>query len=461
MGDATLGWSTSARWERRTSSEAKALHKHEARDLATPGRGHRNATIDPARIGDNQVYVTNDDGELVKSTSPGDWARAIDRNLARVKGARWDAAEGQWYDEITRKGKTSERKRRADKTEVIDVVLQLDPKFTGPIVAGDYPVRDDNGHVVLDDDGNEVTQWHDDMSVEKREECERLLMTMVGTMAEKVGWHNVVGVAIQWDETHPHAHMQLTPIDDAGKLDWKSFIDGPVATSKFHDRFRLDLQAQGYHATMERVSDGSKHLGDAKFKARRDAERQARQETVTKEAKARAKLTVAEQDVAQAMRDRQAAKVELAAAQQDRAQAKDELAEVVELRRSAKADGHREGYKDGRAQAEDDAAEMLRLAAEQRKRAERAARLAELQRESAQEALQAAQAQLDAIALDRKELQRFFERLAGFLKKQGVKISAWNEYNERLDRLRKQAVIDSAEPDPPNPPQRPQRQGGD
>ena len=268
-----MGWTTSARWERRTSKEAKALHKHEARDLASPGRGHRNQDIDPARIGDNVVLVSDEDGRLIPSTEPGDWARAIDRNLARVKGARYDEAEDQWYDEVTIRGKKGERKRRTDKTEVMDAVLQLDPDFTGPIVAGHYPVYDDAGHVKLDADGNEVTQWHDDMTPEKREEVQRLLMAMVGTFAVLVGPRNIVGVAIQWDETHPHVHLQFTPITEDGKLDWKAFIDGPVATSRFHDKIRLDLQAEGYDATMERVTDGAKHLGQEKFKARKDHER--------------------------------------------------------------------------------------------------------------------------------------------------------------------------------------------
>lgn len=271
-----MGWTTSARWERRTSKEAKALHKHEARDLASPGRGHRNQDIDPARIGDNVVLVSDEDGRLIPSTEPGDWARAIDRNLARVKGARYDEAEDQWYDEVTIRGKKGERKRRSDKTEVIDVVLQLDPDFTGPIVAGHYPVYDDAGHVRLDENGEEITQWHDDMTPEKREECQRLLMAMVGTFAVLVGPRNIVGVAIQWDETHPHVHLQLTPISEDGKLDWKTFIDGPVATSRFHDKIRLDLQAEGYDATMERVTDGAKHLGQEKFKARKDHERAER-----------------------------------------------------------------------------------------------------------------------------------------------------------------------------------------
>lgn len=444
MGDATTGWSTSARWERRTANEAKALHKHEARDLASPGRGHSNPDIDLARVGDNKVYVTNDDGELVESASPGDWARAIDRNLARVKGARYDPVEQQWYDSITRKGKTSERKRRADRTEVIDAVLQLDPKFTGPIVAGEYPVRDDNGHVLLDDDGNEVTEWHDDMTPEKREECERLLMTMVETMGDKVGRHNIVGVAIQWDETYPHAHMQLTPVDEKGKLDWKSFINGPVATSKFHDVIRRDLQAEGYNATMERISDGQKHLGDAKFKAHRDHVRRTRQEIAAAEAKAAALVSVAAKDGARALEDRRAARDERAAAQADRAEGE---AEVVELRRTARAQGHEEGYAEGRRKAEEETAETLRQAAQKRAQAERQAEANRRAGEAVQEAVKDAQAERDGLAADRKDLKRFFDRLAPFLKKHGVPVAAWIEHNKKLDAARAHAQAAVAEPD--------------
>lgn len=447
MGDATLGWSTSARWERKTSKEAKALHKHEARDLASPGRGHSNPDIDLARVGDNKVYVTNDDGELVESTAPGDWARAIDRNLARVKGARYDADEGQWYDSITRKGKTTERKRREDRTEVIDVVFQLDPDFTGPIVAGHYPVYDDNGHVLLDAEGNEVTEWHDDMTPEKREECQRLLMNMVETMAEKVGRHNVVGVAVQWDETHPHVHMQLTPVDDQGRLDWKSFINGPVATSRFHDVIRLNLQAEGYDATMERISDGQKHLGQEKFKARRDEERRTRQQTAAAEAKAAALVSVAAKDGARALEDRRAARDDRAAAKADRAEAKAQLAEVVELRRTAKAQGHREGYADGRREAEDEVAETLRLAAQQRAEAARQADANRRAAEATQQALRDVQEERDAVKAIREDLERFFKRLGGFLKKHGVPISAWTEYNKRLDAARDHAQAAAAEPD--------------
>lgn len=391
-----MGWTTSARWERRTSKEAKALHKHEARDLASPGRGHRNQDIDPARIGDNVVLVSDEDGRLIPSTEPGDWARAIDRNLARVKGARYDEAEDQWYDEVTIRGKKGERKRRTDKTEVMDAVLQLDPDFTGPIVAGHYPVYDDAGHVRLDENGEEITQWHDDMTPEKREECQRLLMAMVGTFAVLVGPRNIVGVAIQWDETHPHVHLQLTPISEDGKLDWKTFIDGPVATSRFHDKIRLDLQAEGYDATMERVTDGAKHLGQEKFKARKDHERAERAAL----AKDRAGLSarVAELDERQADLDATEAALDtraatLAAQAQNltaRGQRLDSaLAELPALRRRARDEGRAEGLAEAddlRQQATADAA----AAALERQRAEQD------RRQAAGDAQKAAHARLRA-----------------------------------------------------------------
>lgn len=403
MGDATSGWTTSARWERRSLSEAKALHKHEARDRGNPGHGHRNPDIEVARTGDNQVWVADDEGLLVPSTHPGDWARAIDRNLARVKGARWDEAEQQWYDAITKKdGSVGERKRRSDRTEVIDVVFQLDPEFTGPIEG-------------KDDQGNPVP-----MTPEMRQESARLLMVMYETMAEKVGRHNVVGFAIHWDETHPHAHMQLTPIDEKGKLDWKSFINGPQATSAFHDRFRLDLRAAGYQATMERVSDGKKHLGVDGFKKKQDHERAVRQELADLRVELDVmgtQLTAREQELGRVRAEVEEWKrygqdvLDDVAAMKKSAQA--DRDDAQELRRTARREGHREGLEDGRRAAKEEEAKAAAEAEQRRTQVEREYQAVQRARSAAEKVLADLIAAQEELEKTPKSFERFLDRPRG------------------------------------------------
>ncbi len=250
------------------------------------------------------------------------------------------------------------------------------------------------------------------------DEAIRYFEDVVDYLAENVipgGRDAVLGYDIQFSESTPHIQIVADTFAadprKPGRLRvdtsraWFSHRDvrdeqgkvksGPAKMREYHEGLKQHLIDRGYDISPD--FDEERHLagmGKEEFGRSMDAERVAVAEREYVETKLAAKISVAEKDSKAAWEYKQAAKAELAAAEKERAAATAALEEAVEIKRRAKADGHREGYDDGRREA------RVELA-EERLRVEAA------RREAAQ--------QVDAARVARRALEENEERLAAEL----------------------------------------------
>lgn len=344
---------TSYRWQGHPKGAWKAALKHNVRE---PGEKHANPDIDPARLALNQTLVPDGQGGWEEAKSRSQIRERIEARLAQAKAPTRTVTDKKTGEKTVR-----EIARRKDAVEVEEFLVQLDPEWTG--TCGD----------LLDDD-------------EHRAAVVATMRVMVDRVVELVGWDNVHAVSWHWDETNPHAQILTTPITANGELSFKKLLPGTQWSAE-HDTMRERLRQVGYEATFERVDGGRGHDKLTNFKRRRDEGK-----------KVEAKARVAARDVALAREDRKAAEGELAAAKAIRSEAE---ADAVELKRRAR----RDGYVDGKRQAEVEAAEERRLLAAERAQVAQGADAARRAQEAAQRAQEAAEEREAEVAAERDALR--------------------------------------------------------
>lgn len=228
-----------------TRADVAGLIRHEFRDVDRHNgveTQHSNERIIPERTHLNVSWMWRG-GEKVELTNS--------RQILEELDSRLENAGGQRVDKKT--GKTVHTKVRKDAGVVRDIVLQLDPDFTGRSGA----------LVSLSSD-----QEHRDRVGELYEE-------MIDHYAELYGRENLLAASLHLDETNPHIHLLLTPIDDQGRVRQQSFIaagKGPKSGMAKNDRaMRSRLKNKGYDVDPEPIGGGRKHMSVdeyAKFKAR-------------------------------------------------------------------------------------------------------------------------------------------------------------------------------------------------
>lgn len=69
------------------------------------------------------------------------------------------------------------------------------------------------------------------------EETQRFFADALEFCGAEFGAQNLIHYTIHNDERTPHAHFGFVPIDEEGRLRWKSFFNGREAMSAFQDRF--------------------------------------------------------------------------------------------------------------------------------------------------------------------------------------------------------------------------------
>lgn len=252
------GWSTSYRWAGRTRDgvdrvkgkgrdkrpPTKDMLRHALRSIEDVEHAHSNEKIDPNRTHDNVVLLPDGAGGL-RLARDGDSVESVHDQVVTTRAA------ARHVRKQTDK-KTSEVKEvpvavRADATECVEVILQLDPEYTGKIV---------------------------DMTDAQKEDAREKLHTMVREVERHVGSENVVVVAEHWDEDHPHIHMFFTPMTrDHQLIGLRIMGTEKGGYAARHDEMRTALRAVGYDATFERVDNARGNESPAKYKTRRDRER--------------------------------------------------------------------------------------------------------------------------------------------------------------------------------------------
>lgn len=175
-------------------ASAGGLIRHTFRDVdKTNGieTQHSNERIIPERthLNESVLFV---DGEEVQLTNSQQILDELDSRLEKAGGTRTNK----------KTGKVSKIAVREDAKVVRDLVLQLDPKFTRSC------------EYLLTEDGEE-----------KLEEVRELLNEMVEHYAEVYGRKNLLAASLHLDETSPHIHLLVTPIDEEGRVRQESFIE--------------------------------------------------------------------------------------------------------------------------------------------------------------------------------------------------------------------------------------------
>lgn len=250
-------------------SAVAGLLRHNFRDIDLANgvvTSHSNERIRPERTGNNETWMWID-GVMLRPERTEDIEAELDRRLEgacssiRRPSTRKDKKTGK----VT-KVKGGRVALKANAAVVRDIVLQLDPAITGTV---DDPLM-------------------------TADEVREAIAEMVAHYADLYGLENLLALSIHWDETSPHAHLLLTPIDEDKRVRNASFIaDGRGANSGMarNDRaMRRRMIEAGYNVSPEptgsarghmSVETYARHAGWVQEVVEREAEAQAEEERLT------------------------------------------------------------------------------------------------------------------------------------------------------------------------------------
>lgn len=211
-------------------SAVGGLIRHEFRDIDKHNgveTQHSNERIIPERTELNESWMWVD-GQEVELTDSRQIVDELDRRLEGAGGTRTNKKTG----EVTRIAV------RQDAKVVRDVVLQLDPKFT------------------------RSSEWLTEEDAEERQaETRRLLGEMIDHYGELYGRHNLLAASLHLDETSPHVHLMVTPIDDEGRVRQESFVKGKQAMRENDRAMRQRLAGAGYDVDPEPRGGNRSNMG--------------------------------------------------------------------------------------------------------------------------------------------------------------------------------------------------------
>lgn len=196
-------------------SAVGGLIRHEFRDIDKSNSvetEHSNERIVAERTHLNVSWMWVD-GEEVELTDTRQIVDELDSRLSEAGGTRTNK-------------KTGEKTRiavREDAKVVRDLVLQLDPTFT------------------------RSSEWLTEEGEARRQgETRRLLGEMIDHYGDVYGRENLLAASLHLDETSPHVHLMVTPIDDEGRVRQASFISGRQGMRDNDQAMRQRLAGAGY-----------------------------------------------------------------------------------------------------------------------------------------------------------------------------------------------------------------------
>lgn len=254
-------YTTSFRMESYQRSNVGGILRHLMRDVDRQNGEevrHSNQLIDSALTELNSSYVPDGNGSF---RALGSRQEVLDFVESKIAGAT--------NHRIVKDKATGDKVRvpvkiRKDATVVIEGVLALDPNF--------YEVAQDE---------NELKPVAPHLDSDKLAETVKFLHAARDSLIKQVGTENIAYICEHWDETNPHLQIGFIPICEDGQLSKQKFFGGDKGRleaqknyAKMHDVLRTDLQAAGYEATMERVSEGTKGVSVTAYKKRKKRERE-------------------------------------------------------------------------------------------------------------------------------------------------------------------------------------------
>lgn len=109
---------------------------------------------------------------------------------------------------------------------------------------------------------------------------QKILMSSINMMkwAQKTfGRANLVGASIHVDESHPHVHMMIVPVDPVdGALRQKTFFKDPASLKDMHKSARAFMRERGYDVSLSNVGKTTQklaHLNDDEMRDIEDVKR--------------------------------------------------------------------------------------------------------------------------------------------------------------------------------------------
>lgn len=231
-----------------TRSQVGGLMRHEYRDVdKTNGieTQHSNERIVPSRTHLNESFMWVDGVERPVESSR-QIIDELDRRLSKAGGTRTNKKTGE----------TTRVAVRKDAKVVRSLVLQLDPEFTR----------------------SSAYLLSDDCSEEHHAEVMRLMDVMVEHYADVYGRENLLAASLHLDETSPHVHLMVTPIDEDGRVRQESFIKAgrgkSSGLSKNDRELRQRLITEGYDADAEPRGMNRSHMSIDEYARHQEQEQQ-------------------------------------------------------------------------------------------------------------------------------------------------------------------------------------------
>lgn len=92
------------------------------------------------------------------------------------------------------------------------------------------------------------------------------------------GWGNIYDISYHADETSPHLHALLTPIDEKGKLNATHFLGGSKKLIQLQDRYAEDMKAFGLERGKSKQTTKAEHISSYQWhkqQAQKSAELEA------------------------------------------------------------------------------------------------------------------------------------------------------------------------------------------
>lgn len=228
-------------------SDVAGLVRHEYRDVDRSNgveSQHSNERIVPSRtqLNESLLWVK---GEPVAMTGSSQILDELDRRLATAGGTR-----------TSKSGKVTKVAVRSDAKVVRNLVLQLDPEFTR---SAEYLTSSE-----CPEDHREAVKSH--------------LYAMVDHYRDVYGADNLLASTLHLDETSPHIHLMVTPIDEKGRVRQESFIAsgrGPKSGLALNDRaMRTRLADRGYDVDPSPIGNAREHLPVDQFAQWRDEQQE-------------------------------------------------------------------------------------------------------------------------------------------------------------------------------------------
>ena len=253
-------------------AKVAGLIRHEYRDVDKHNgveTQHSNERIVPSRTAQNRSYMWRD-GQPVELTDSRQILEELDRRLAGAGGTRTNKKTGE----------VSRIAVRKDAKVVRNLVLQLDPEFTR---SSEYLLS------------RECPAAHRDAVLSHMSE-------MIEHYADVYGRENLLAASVHVDETSPHVHLMVTPIDDEGRVRQESFIKGQKGMSSNDRAMRDRLKAHGYDVDPEPRGLNRSHMSIDEY-----AQHQAREQQI-REREAAERASEAAQRLAEAASERERAR---------------------------------------------------------------------------------------------------------------------------------------------------------